>query len=194
MNCERVTSENSQIAQNVAEGLLKKVSSQLSIPFTPKLVGSKNHNTVIKDTNGMYDLDYQILLGNAVTDSPSDIKNAFCRAFENIKQPEDKVEDSTSAITVKCKNNSSNYLFSIDFVIVNNTGSSIIRRNGPNEYTWNQLPTRNSDAYAKFDRLSGTEKSSLIDKIIKRKCAAKRNRTGESSYHIFIEEVNNHRS
>ena len=158
--------------------------------FDANLVGSATRGMIIKDSNGMYDLDYQIILEGVSQDNAQsihyDFSNAFKSAITKNQHAYNKVEDSTSAITVKCSNHS------LDFVILRKktNHTEIVRRSDQNKYSWNILSSKHDDVYKKFNQLSDKEKEELAERVIKRKCKAKMRGAGELSYVIFVEEVN----
>lgn len=203
----RVTEEESSEARSFAEHVLSVLQDEIrdKYRFQFYLVGSAKYNTVLTDRNGWYDLDYQISLtsnsNNSLRDATqikSDFFNWFNRKFSG--NHNFKVENSTTAITLYNKSGK----YSIDFVILRlyPEDSEIIRRNNSSysirtDYTWNQLPSRNRDAYRIFDTMNGNEQRDLIDTyILPRKAKEKMKDPSDpslkSSTEIFIEEVNNY--
>lgn len=202
MACEGVSKKNSAVSRNRANSLISKVRKDIKskYKFTTRLVGSASRNTIIKDQNGSYDLDYQILLTHNSKGSlkAKDIKKEFLKVFNKNKNEQETIYDSTTAITLI----DSFHNFSIDFVILKilNDPGLIIRRsnntNNPtvNNYIWNELAQINQ-AYDKFDEMSNTRKKDVCDNhIIPRKCTEKQKDESMrvSSMRIFIEEVNNY--
>ena len=206
----RVTKKESSEARYSANEIIKYLHNELSnkYTFTQRIVGSAVYNTIIRDKDGYYDVDYQLLL---TSNSPeyqknglkhaTNIKNDFFNCINEFfkHNKKFKVENSTTAITLinlACK-------YSIDFVIIRlfPENGEIIRRNNKansskNEYTWNPLRKFN-DAYKKFHSLSNAEKNYLIEnKILPRKVKEKSKNendpTKRSSCELFIEEVNNY--
>ena len=176
--------------------------------FVIKLVGSGKWDTIIKDNEGKWDLDYQIILtSNSVeykknelsyaTIIKQDFYNYFVKRLTNKKVY--KIENSTTAITIR----NLPQKFSVDFVIIKllPDNNQIIRRNMKKdssalECTWNKLPKYNV-AYKIFNSLTGKEREDLIENhIIPRKIKEKskndNNPTKRSSMEVFIEEVNNY--
>lgn len=202
MICDSVSQCNSEIARNRAQRLIDDVQSELSeeYKFSYRLVGSASRNTIIKDKNGKYDLDYQFLLTHNSKSSlkANNIKPRFLRAFNIYKNNNEVVEDSKTAITIVNKHHN----YSIDFVVLKILGNPdlIIRRNNKqdnitkNSYDWNQLPKINQ-AYDKFDKMSKYQKKDVCEnKIIPRKCLEKQKDDSQriSSMRIFVEEINNY--
>lgn len=171
----------------------------------PKLVGSGRYNAVVCDEKGIYDMDYQLILTNnckCKTFNANVIRKDFLNAFNNIKNQNEKVENSTSVITVRVSNNKGNFnakneQFSFDFAIIieNDDGSFITRRDAKNHYTWNELPSKNSYIYKKFYSLEYDKQNAIIEKVINRKIKekAKSKEKRITSSVIFMEEVNNYR-
>ena len=166
---ERVTKRESRIARERAAAIILKIQKILrdKYTFTYRLVGSAKWGTIIKDNSGKYDLDYQLLLtpkskefkANKLS-NPTMIKNDFYGAFSKALDQSEKIENSTTAITLI---NNDSKPFSIDFVIIKlfPENNLIIRRNNKrgssnNEYTWNKLP-RMREAYKKFRKLKSCE-------------------------------------
>lgn len=179
--------------------------------FTERLVGSAKWNIVLKDNDGFYDLEYQLLL----TKNSKKIKNYDKKVEKKteatmIKEDffnymNDKYSDrekyelqnSTTAITFINKKAK----FSIDFVLIKSLpdNNQIIRRDNLkenptiNRYVWNELA--NNKAYQKFKRLTPKQKEDVIENhILPRKIQEKdkNDPTLISSSRIFKEEVNNY--
>ena len=207
---KRVTKKQSSQARNFANKLLKELQKELKIKykFTTKLVGSAKYNTILKDEDGWFDVDYQIILTknskeykkNCLSNSTG-IKEDFFYFFnEKYKNNRNfKVENSTTAITLI----DYSHKFSFDFVIIKlyPDNNEIIRRNNKcnstkNEYTWNKLSDLN-DAYSIFNDMNSTDKIELIEEYIlprkiKEKKKSNTDQTKRTSVEVFIEEVNNY--
>ena len=141
--------------------------------FNVKLIGSQKRRCVIQDSDGKYDLDYQIVLTKNCKGSvkPADIKKAFLRAFTDCANTNEKVEDSTTVITVRCSKSNGSFdaskeKFSFDFVIIDCIETYRIRRNGQNEYTWVELPSKNTAIYERFNMLDGNTQRQLLEKFV----------------------------
>lgn len=210
MRFQRVSKKECRVARQRALKLLNVVQRELSkkYKFTFRLVGSGKWGTMVKDEKGHYDLDYQILLtknskeyqNNQLKDA-TEIKQDFIGAFNKHISKNEKIENSTTAITLI---NNEGHKFHIDFVIIKlfPNNNLIIRRNNKketpskNEFTWNELPKLNQ-AYIKFKKLSPNEKKDLIENyIIPAKCKEKskddNDETKISSVQVFVREVNNY--
>ena len=182
--------------------------------FTERLVGSAKWNIVIKDKDGFYDLDYQLLL----TKNSKKIKNYdknvekkteatmikedFFNYMNDKYSDREKYElqNSTTAITFINKKAK----FSIDFVLIKSLpdNNQIIRRDNSkenptiNRYVWNEL-SNNNEAYKKFKKLTPKQKEDVIvNHILPRKIQEKEKDKNDpsliSSSRIFKEEVNNY--
>lgn len=124
----------------------------------PRLVGSARYNAVVCDDNGVYDMDYQLILTcNCKCFDADIVRKDFFVAFNAIKNANEKVENSTSVITARMSDNSGKFTadnerFSFDFAIVmeDNAVSYLTRRSQDNKYVWNRLPNRNSCTYQRF--------------------------------------------
>lgn len=201
----RVTLNESAIARNMSNSLVKDLRAHFkgTYVFADKLVGSAQWNTIIKDKNGMYDLDIQLILtknSKGDLDNPTEIKDRFFNYLNNKYKNKRNftVENSTTAITFIDKE----HKYSIDFVLirVKSNEYEIIRRNNDdsnitiNRYTWNKLKKYN-EAYDKLNNLTPLQKIDLIENYIlpkkqKEKEKDKNNPTYKCSSQIFIEEVN----
>lgn len=207
---KRITKKQSSKVRKFASEIFKILHKNLKdkYTFTVRLVGSVAWNTVLKDSNGFWDVDYQILLTKNSKEykvnrlnNPTDIKSSFLREFNKIFKDDKnyKIENSTTAITLIDKKNK----YSIDFVIIKlyPSNNEIIRRNNKknssiNEFTWNQLPKFN-EAYRKFSELCPMQKKDLIENyVLPRKKEEKKkhdnDKTKRSSSEILIEEINNY--
>lgn len=171
--------------------------------MNPLLVGSARYNAVVKDGKGVYDMDYQLLLTHNCKEFDADkIRKDFFKAFNAIKNTNEKVENSTSVITVRVSNNKGKFkaeqeIFSFDFAIIVecDDGSYITRRDYVNHYTWNKLPSKNSYIYDRFYSFNNVAQKKIIDNVITRKIEEKKKTKDNqvASYVIFMEEVNNYR-
>lgn len=199
-----VTRKNRKIANARGMKIIREFQKRLSPDYKiePRLVGSAKYNTVVCDNKGIYDVDYQLVLTkNCRYFDANKVHKDFFRAFNTLKCKGEKVEASTSVITVRVSNSREKFAaeketFSFDFAIIleKDEGLFILRRNGVNNYTWNRLPSRSSYIYQKFYSLSHIDQKIVIEHVIERKIKEKRKakdkRTPSSV--IFIEEVNNY--
>ena len=207
----RVSKKKCKIARQRAHTLIGKVQKQLKdqYKFNYRLVGSGKWGTMIKDKDGKYDLDYQLILTknspyykqNKKYPHPTEIKKDFILVFNKLIKDKECIENSTTAITLINKDNKP---YTIDFVIIREEREvyQIIRRNNKkesrhqNEFTWNELPNINY-AYKKFKSLSLKEKLNLIlNNVIPRKIKEKNKKENDntkiSSAALFIQEINNY--
>ncbi len=200
--CERVSKNKQRPARQRAEALISAVREELGgkYVFRHLLAGSAAWGTAIKGPDGTYDLDYQLIITNNSPDfeknvlrNPSKVKNEFFEAFTRRKKKSERLENSTTAITLRSRAES--VVFSIDFVLITSKGDEdlIIRRkkNSPEGgYTWNPLPTRLEDRYRFFRKLPPEEKMVIVERTIEKKCRNKRNPNSKiSSSQIFLQEI-----
>lgn len=208
---KRITKKQCSIARQRAAKLIHDIQKELKNTYTfcPRIVGSGAWGTMIEDENGEYDLDYQFLLTenskefkNNQFSHPTLIKSNFISAFDKCKNSDEKIQDSTTAITLI---NTDGKPYHIDFVIIKlyPQNHHIIRRNNKeetptiNEYTWNELPEWN-EAYDYFKSLPPEEKQYLIEEIIIphkqiEKAKDEGDSTKISSAELFVRDVNNYR-
>lgn len=199
-----VSKNERKIANARALKIVRELQKRLKPKYRidPRLVGSARYNAVVCDDNGVYDMDYQLILTNNCKCFDADIvRKDFFKAFNSIKNENEKVENSTSVITVRVSDNSGNFIvdtekFSFDFAIVmeDDEGSHITRRSKDNKYVWNMLPNRNSYIYQRFGSLDYKTQNAIIDKVVKRKITEKEKPKDQriASYVIFAEEVNSY--
>ncbi|MDY4787834.1 MAG: hypothetical protein SO253_00785 [Bacilli bacterium] len=202
-----VTRRESKEARQRAHKLIEDVRKHEKIhghyKFFCRIIGSCKRGCIVKDEKGKYDLDFQIVLTKNSKDgdnSPTKIKKDFLRAFTDCKTIGEKVEDSTTVITIRHSKSdigfdASTEKFSYDFVIISIDQKKRIRRNAQNQYTWVELPSKNFYIYNRFNRLSFTQKDEvlkeyIIPKIMIEKAKPKNQR--EASVHIFYQEINNY--
>lgn len=169
--------------------------------FNVKLIGSHKRRCVIQDSSGKYDLDFQIVLTNNRKGSlnPTDIKKAFLCAFTECANKNEKVEDSTTVVTVRCSKSNNEFdadleKFSFDFVIIDSTETKRIRRNGKGQYTWVELPSKNTYIYDRFNSLDGNTQRQLLEEfVIPRVIEEKKKHESirKPTIDIFYEGVNN---
>lgn len=125
-----VTHRESKEARQRAHKLIEEVRKHKKIDghykFFCKIIGSRKRRCIVKDDNGKYDLDFQIVLTKNSKDGdgdPTQIKKDFLRAFTDLKNKGEKVEDSTTVVTVRCSKGQECFeasleKFSFDFVII----------------------------------------------------------------------------
>lgn len=199
-----VSKKERKVANARALKIVRELQKRLKPKYRidPRLVGSARYNAVVCDDNGVYDMDYQFILTcNCKCFDADTVRKDFFAVFNAIKNTNEKVENSTSVITVRVSDNSGKFTadnerFSFDFAIVmeDNADSYITRRNQDNKYVWNKLPNRNSCTYQRFRSLDYRAQNSIIDKVVERKIKEKDKPKDQriASCTIFIEEVNNY--
>ncbi len=197
---KKASSEARQRADKIIRDVHKKLGKEYKFFCRP--IGSQTRRCIVQDKNGKYDLDYQIVLteNSKGKMDPTSIKKKFLWAFTSVKKNNEKVEDSTTVITVRCSKDVNNFnvkteKFSFDFVIISPDETCRIRRNGNNQYTWVQLPTKHTDIYNRYKAMSFEQQKDLLEnyllpKIIKEKQKDESQR--RATIDIFLEEVNNY--
>lgn len=147
---KKASSEARQRADRIIHDVRKRLEKEYIFFCRP--IGSQARRCIVQDKNGKYDLDYQIVLteNSKGKMDPTSIKKRFLWAFTTVKHDNERVEDSTTVVTVRCSKeegrfNTKTEKFSFDFVIISPDETCRIRRNGNNQYTWVQLPTKHTD-------------------------------------------------
>ncbi len=202
-----VTHIESKEARQRAHKLIEEVRKHKKIDghykFFCKIIGSRKRRCIVKDDNGKYDLDFQIVLTKNSKDGdgdPTQIKKDFLRAFTDLKNKGEKVEDSTTVVTVRCSKGQECFeasleKFSFDFVIISIDEEKRIRRNGPSQYTWVELPSKNSYIYDRFNKLSLSQKDELLKEYMLPMIKIEKAKPEDqriASIVIFYQEVNNY--
>lgn len=190
-------------AQKLIYDVRRHSSINKHYKFVIRPIGSQSRRCVIKDNHGKYDLDYQIILTKNSKDGDSDptaIKKAFLRAFTDCRNQNEKVEDSTTVVTVRCSKNQGKFdaakeKFSFDFVIISIDEEKRIRRNGLGQYTWVELPSRNTYIYERYGNLDSSQQRELLEnylipRIINEK--EKDESLRRPTIDLFYQEVNNY--
>lgn len=199
-----ITRKNSSEARQRADKIIHDVHKKLGkeYVFFCRPIGSQTRRCIIQDESGKYDLDFQIILTkNSKKDlDPTQIKRKFLQIFQAVKNKNEKVEDSTTVVTVRCSKDSHEFSpesekFSFDFVIISPDEKFRIKRNGNNQYTWTELPTRYDETYKKYKRMNMEQQKNFLENCLlpkisieKRKDVSQRRATVD----IFLEEVNNY--
>lgn len=202
-----VTHRESKEARQRAHKLIEDVRKHKKIDghykFFCKIIGSRKRRCIVKDDNGKYDLDFQIVLTKNSKDGDSDptqIKKDFLSAFTDCRNKGERVEDSTTVVTVRCSKSQECFeasleKFSFDFVIIGIDEEKRIRRNGPSQYTWVELPSKNSYIYDRFNKLSLPQKDELLKEYMLPKIKIEKAKPEDqrmASIEIFYQEVNNY--
>ena len=199
-----ITRKASSEARQRADRIIRDVHKLLGkeYRFFCRPIGSQTRRCIVQDKNGKYDLDYQIVLtkNSKGKMDPTSIKKKFLWAFTTVKHNNERVENSTTVVTVRCSKeecefNAKTEKFSFDFVILSPDETCRIRRNDNNQYTWVQLPTKNTDIYIKYNSLRADQQRELIEnyvlpKIIREKQKEESQR--RATIDIFLEGVNNY--
>ncbi len=190
-------------AQKLIHDVRRHPSIYKHYKFVLRPIGSQSRRCVIKDNHGKYDLDYQIVLTKNSKDGDADptaIKKAFLQAFTECRNNNEKVEDSTTVVTVRCSKSQdifdvSKEKFSFDFVIISIDEEKRIRRNGPSRYTWNELPSRNTYIYERYKKLSSIQQRDLLEKFLIPKILEEKQKNENlrcPTIELFYQEVNNY--
>ena len=202
-----VTHRESKEARQRAHKLIEDVRKHKKIDghykFFCKIIGSRKRRCIVKDDNGKYDLDFQIVLTKNSKDGDSDptqIKKDFLSAFTDCRNKGERVEDSTTVVTVRCSKSQECFeasleKYSFDFVIISIDEEKRIRRNGPSQYTWVELPSKNSYIYDKFNKLSLPQKDELLKEYMLPKIKIEKAKPEDQrmvSIEIFYQEVNDY--
>lgn len=166
---------------------------RFSICFS--LVGSSKRNMILVRDDGKpssFDFDYQLLISKIKTEpwSLKEIKNYFIELFRNQFLNEDwKIEDSTSAITIKNRHN--NYSFDVVIIEINckTLRANVLKHyktNNKHIYSWEELSDyKNHRKNLKL--IKGINDWSELREIYKDK-KGEGNQT--ESYLLFIQSVN----
>lgn len=199
----RETKEARQRAHKLIEDVRKHKKIDGHYKFYCKIIGSRKRRCIVKDDNGKYDLDFQIVLTKNSKEGdcdPTQIKKDVLRAFTDCRNKGERVEDSTTVVTVRCSKSQEGFeasleKFSFDFVIISIDEEKRIKRNGPSQYTWVELPSKNSYIYDRFNKLSLPQKDVLLKGYMLPKIKIKKAKPEDqrrASIEIFYQEVNNY--
>ena len=204
-----VSRKSSSEARQRADKIIRDVRKHKKIKgyykFFVRPIGSQTRRCIVQDTNGKYDLDYQIVLtkNSKVSENETTrIKTDFLSAFTDSANANEKVEDSTTVITVRCSKSDDKFVsalekFSFDFVIINSDEDKRIRRNGNNKYTWVELPSKDSYIYKKFKKMNAFSQRDMLEnyllpRIIEEK--KKDESCRKATIDLFYQAVNNYNS
>ena len=190
-------------AQKLIHDVRRHSSIHEHYKFVIRPIGSQSRRCVIKDNHGKYDLDYQIILTKNSKDGDSDptaIKKAFLRAFTDCGNNNERVEDSTTVVTIRCSKNQGKFdtskeKFSFDFVIISIDEEKRIRRNGQSQYTWVELPSRNTYIYERYKKLNSAQQRELLENHLIPKIIKEKQKNESQRYptiDLFYKEVNNY--
>ena len=188
-----------QRAIKIVDDIRKRFNGKYK--FNVIYVGSGKWNTVIKDEKGHYDVDYRICLtANCKADlnDANQIKEDFFNAINNVKMKNEKVENSTSVVTIRVSNEEGKFnhqkeIYSIDLAIMRE--KKFIRRSG-DHYVWNELTSKHADVFAYFKKLPKVAQKSIMDKVISRKIDEKKKPNKDDripSFVLTVEEINNYK-
>lgn len=177
---------------------MREEVKEKGITFTYLLVGSAKRNLVVRHHNKGFDCDYQIFIQkNKKGMNPKEIKELFMRLFNKYKPSDfDNCEDSTSAITIKQKDEANSKIkFSYDVVILKKSEdkTEIIRRKDCN-YTWNMLEDGYENYPENAQQVKGNDAWQLLREIYLDKKEKQMNNVKgyveKESFHLFHESIN----
>ena len=200
-----ITRKASSEARQRADRIIRDVHKLLGkeYRFFCRPIGSQTRRCIVQDKNGKYDLDYQIVLTEKSKGKmdPTSIKKRLLWAFTTVKHDNERVEDSTTVVTVRCSKegdrfNTKTEKFSFDFVIISPDETCRIRRNGNNQYTWVELPTKHTDIYKRYNALAVAHQRDLLEKFVLPKIIREKQKDESqrrATIDIFLEGVNNYR-
>ncbi len=142
------------------ETILKQVQKEVSQYFTFQffLIGSGEKRLVTQDDQGVFDLDYNLVLmkdKQSLISNPKRIKDIFLEAFNRINPNFgfSFAKNSTSVITARLKMGHVNFSFDCAIVAEGNNGDYYkIVFDKPDRYIWNQIKNT-KDFNAKFEYL-----------------------------------------
>ncbi|MBE4704059.1 hypothetical protein [Spiroplasma platyhelix] len=175
-----------------ANEIIKLARNDFSICFT--LVGSSKRNMILirEDIpNPSFDFDYQLLItNNKDNKSAKEIKDYFMKLFQKKFETKNwKVQDSTSAITIKKKNNNYSYDVAIVQQNLKTLKADILKHyktNNEHKYSWETI--REYKTYRQnLKKIKGVDLWNELREIYKDK---KTNNNETKSYLLFIQSVN----
>lgn len=177
------------------EEILKAVQKELAEYFTFQflLIGSGERRLVTQNEEGVFDLDYNLILmkdKKGLIDNPKRIKELFLDAFHRTF-PKLSFKNSTSVITSNLR--LGDIVFSFDCAIVcegNNGNLYKIVFDKPDRYIWNEVRhTKDFNARYRY-LLSENEFPTIRDLYLKKKNQHLRQNDGVQSFSILVETVN----
>lgn len=190
-----VDQKTCKILRIKCEEILKTVQKELVEYFTFQflLIGSGERRLVTQNEEGVFDLDYNLILmkdKKGLIDNPKRIKELFLDAFHRAF-PKLSFKNSTSVITSNlCLED---IVFSFDCAIVcegNNGNLYKIVFDKPDRYIWNEI-RHTKDFNAKYRYLLSENEFPIIrDLYLKKKNQHLRQNDGVQSFSILVETVN----
>ncbi len=177
------------------EEILKSVQKELVEYFTFQflLIGSGERRLVTQNEDGVFDLDYNLILmkdKKGLVDDPKRIKELFLNAFHKA-HPNLPFKNSTSVITSNLRLGDIHFSFDCAIVCEGNNGNLYkIVFDKPDRYIWNEV-RHTKDFNAKYRYLlSENEFPCIKDLYLKKKNQHLRQNDGVQSFSILVETVN----
>ncbi len=176
--------------------------------FDIRLIGSGEKKLVLKNGQGVFDLDYNIIIKRdkqEIINNPEQIKKIFIGSFNRIlknyvngflKFDERNVQNSTSVITIILENK--NHLaFSFDVAILfdcdNGYTYRLVYDKRSQRYIWNQIKG-SKDYYYKYERIKANGQfPQFKDRYIELKNMHLKRNNNRKSFSIFLETLNEFR-
>lgn len=168
--------------------------------FDIRLVGSGEKRLVTMDSNGLFDLDYNLIIQRDKQDlinDPKTIKNLFIKAFKQelnkVVEGFNHVCDSTSVVKNKIVyDNRLQFKFDVAIMVKadNDSYYKLINDKTTNNYIWNQV----KDSKNYMERfLTVKHAKSFVDfkkRYLELKNYHENRRDGVQSFSIFLETLN----
>lgn len=175
-----------------SDNIKKESKDDFSICFS--LVGSSKRNMILvrEDiSDPAFDFDYQLLIMKNKNDKSAEkTKKYFLKLFQQeFSSTEWSVQDSTSAITIKNKNENYSYDVAIMEQNLQTLKTSILKHykeNNDHTYTWEEVSEYKVHK-ENLKKVKGSNLWSELRDIYKEK---KENDSETKSYLLFIESVN----
>ena len=183
-------------------GIIHNVQHDLKEYFTfdIRLVGSGEKRLVTMDSNGLFDLDYNLIIQRDKQDlinNPKTIKNLFINAFKQelneVVKGFNHVCDSTSVVKNKIiYDNRLQFKFDVAIMVKadNDSYYKLVNDKTTNNYIWNQV----KDSKNYMERFLAIKHVGLFEKFKNRYLELKNiySRRGDDvqSFSIFLETLN----
>lgn len=166
--------------------------------FDIRLIGSGEKRLVTIDSNGCFDLDYNLIIQKdkqELLNNPKSIKNLFINAFDSVLSKEVKGYSHTYDSTSVVKNtivfdNRYHFKFDVAIVVKADNDSYYKLVNDYGNYIWNQI--RDSKNY--IERYLSIKQNGFFndfkDRYLELKNHHANRRDGAKSFSIFLETLN----
>ncbi|AHK22650.1 hypothetical protein X271_00550 [Candidatus Hepatoplasma crinochetorum Av] len=148
----------------------EEIKAKYGKSFNHAIVGSARRNLVVQRKNGIYDVDYQLLLDSPIFNKidTSELKLFVQKLFKKYLGYKYNVKLSTSVITISSRDQNNRKHFDIALIRTNKENmKEILRGKESNNIRWELVKNSNN----KIKEIKGNDWNKLREVFLNKKCS-----------------------